>query len=367
MAVTLQGIRPGFPKAEFSLSERKYTVQWLVISDNYNDGPMVAQSASGLPAAYSTYSIGTDADVYARIREWSAWRIEDNSLEWIVQAVYSTPPIKESERRGAGEGSHQDNNNAYQNPLNELPVAKTTMVERDRLITRVFNLQTGFYNPPMNSACEPFNPPPSYKTYDLQLTISRNEAVSSLHPALGVQFAGAVNADWFWGLSPGTWICKGIAAENQWRQVQGGTEYGYMRVEYTFQARPEGWDIFVLDAGDYFCPPLGSGSGCSGFASGFGGNSGPGSGLGSGSGPTGYDSYVVGKASGVSPPPGCPCCVGANKIGFIDQQGHPIKGMLDGMGGRLPDGGTPVWMQLRPYNWLPYAYLALPSGYSGCQ
>jgi hypothetical protein len=215
------------------------------------------------------------------------------------------------------------------------------MVERDKLMTRVYNLQTNLFNPPMNSACEPFNPPPSYKAYDLQLTISRNEVVSGIHPGLGIKYAGATNADVWWGMPQNTWICKGISAENQVKQIQGGTQFPFMKVEYTFQARAEGWIIFLLDAGDYYCQAGG----------------------GSGGGTGGYSGYA-GAATGKGPPSSCPGCV--TKTPFIDQMGHPIKGMLDGAGGRLPDGGTPVWMELMPYNSYPYSALALPTGYSGC-
>lgn len=311
MAVTLLGVMPGFPKSDkFSLTQRAYVCQWLVQSDTYNDGPIVAQSCSGLPVAFSTYNFGgSEVDAYARLREWDAWRQEENSLTWIVWARWSTPEPKGGERRGAGDGTHQDSPGAYTNPTLELPVAKTTMVERDKLLTRVFNLETGLFNPPMNSACEPYNPPPSYKAYDLQLTISRNEVVSGIHPGLGVQYSGALNADFFWGLPPGTWICKGIVAENQWKQIQGGTEYPYMRVEYTFQARAEGWSIFLLDAGDFYCPGGGSGSGGAGS----------------------YSGYLSG--SGKGPPSSCPGCT--TKTPFMDQMQHPIKGMLNGGRGQV--------------------------------
>jgi hypothetical protein len=333
---------PDFPKSDkFSLSERAYVCQWLVQSDSYSDGPLVAQSCSGLPVAFSTYNFGgTEVDPYARLREWDAYRKEPNSLVWVVWARWSTPPLKEGERRGAGDGSHQDNPNSYTDPTQELPIAKTTMIEREKLMTRVFNLQTNLFNPPMNSACEPFNPPPSYKTYDLQLEITRNEVVSGIHPSLGIQYSSATNSDVFWGMAAGTWICKGIAAENQWRQIQGGTEFPYMRVTYTFQARAEGWTIYVLDAGDYYCKNGGA----------------------AGQGSTAYSGLE--KASGKGPPSSCPACT--PKTPFIDQNGHPIKGMLDGSGGRLPDGGTPVWMELVPYTSLPYAALSLPNTYGAC-
>lgn len=341
MAVTLLGIMPGYPKADkFSLTGRAYVCQWLVQSDTYEDGPFVVQACSGLPTAFSVYNIGNDNDPYARLREWNAWRQEENSLTWICEARYSTPEPKGGENRGTGQGTHSDSGASPTNPLLELPVAKTSPIEREIPITRVFNLQTGQYNPPMSSSCQPFNPPAMRKTYDLQLTISRNEAVSANHPGLGIQYAGVTNADYFWNMPPGTWICKAINAENQVKQIQGGTEYAYMRVEYVFQARNEGWQLYLLDYSDYYCP----------------------GGAGSGANASGYSGYDSG--SGKQNPSNCNC---PTKVAFLTQQGTPRKGLLNGAGDKLPEGADPVYMVLTPYNSLPYAYLGLPSGFSGCQ
>jgi hypothetical protein len=342
-------IRPGFPRAEFSLTSRKYTVQWLVGVDSYDDGPLVAQSASGLPAAYSTYAIGDETDIYARLREWSSYRLEENSLTWVVEAVWTTPTEKGGENRGTGQGTHQDSSGDYTNPLNELPVLKTSIFEREVVIDRIYNIYTGNFNPPMNSACEVYNPPPMKKQVGLVISITRNEAVSTLHPALGVSYSTAVNADTFWGLPPGQVQCQSISAEQQTKQVQGGTQYVYLRVEYVFHAIGDGWDLFILDAGDWYCCNNGSGSG-------------------SQSGcylPCGSGSGLAPSGSGYEPPLNCPWCT--TKTAFIDDKGHPIKGLLNGQGGKLPPNCNPVYQQVRPYNWLPFSALNLPQSWSGVQ
>src|ERR1017187_9646136 len=377
-------LRQGYPKADFSLTGRKYTVQWLVTVDSYNDGPIVAQSAPGLPAAFSTYAIGSETDIYARIREWSANRLEDNSLTWVVEAQYSTPPEKSGGGggaggggpTGAGGGTHTDTAGDYTNPLLELPTVKMGSVEKETPISRVFNVSSGRYNAPMNSACEVFNPPAMRKLRHLTLTISRNEALSSPHPALGIQYSLAVNSDYWWGMTPGTWQCQSITAERQTKQIQGGTIFAYLKVEYQFQAHPDGWDVIILNAGNYFCSADAAGSGSGGSGSGpncCGSGGTPANDVGSfgewcrdaagqlyradcgsGSG-SGYD--TAGNL--------CPACT--NKTAFQDQQGHPIKGLLNWNGGQLAQGADPLYMRLRPYQWLPFGPLGLPQAFTAVQ
>ncbi len=358
MVATLIGIRQGYPKADFSLSGRKYTVQWLVQCDSYDDGPLVAQSASGLPAAYSSYNLGNDGDALALLRSWNVNRLEENSLEWIVEATYTTPETKDGGQTGTGQGTHTDTAGSFDNPLLELPTVKTWSIERDIPVERVYNINTGFFNPPMNSACQVYNPPATKKDRYLAISISRNEVLSNVHPALGVAYSGSVNSDTFWGLAPGLVQCQSVTAERQSKQLPNGTVFAYLKCEYVFHCRREGWDIVLLDYGDYYCKceadGNGSGSGCSGA----GGSSLCGDASG------GY--YPCsGSSSGSGPCRGCRDTT--QKIAFQDMQGHPVKGLLNGRGGKLPESQDPVYMRYRVYNWLPFTPLSLPQAFSGVQ
>ena len=343
MSVSLLGLMPGYPKADKgSVTQRAYVVQWLVQATAYTDGPAtVIALLDGVhaPAPWTSYDFaGTEIDIYARMREWDAWRVSDNSLQWVLWARYSTAEPKAGENRGTGQGTHQDPT-SITDPTLEPAVAEFTEVERDKALTRIFNVNAGRFNPPMNSACYPFTGL-TYKTYDLQLTITRNEnVIPGLYPALCVQYVGATNSDYFWGMTPGTWICKSIKPQNQQKNIPG-TQLNFIRTQYVFQARSEGWLTYVLDAGPFYCP-------------GGGGNSGQYS---------GYSGYESG--SGELVPSTCPNCT--NKVPFVDQHGHPITGLLNN-GDRLPSGQEPNWMVFQTYQSLPYAALNLPNDLSQCQ
>jgi hypothetical protein len=83
------------------------------------------------------------------------------------------------------------------------------------------------------------------------LEISRNEPITAPHPALSIQYMNAVNADVFWGMSPGVWMCKDIVAERQVRQIPGGGEAVFLHVSYQFEGT-DTWDIQLLDYGTYY-------------------------------------------------------------------------------------------------------------------
>jgi hypothetical protein len=373
MAATLIGIRQGYPKADFSLTGRKYTVQWIVQCDSYDDGPIVAQAASGLPVAYSSYNFGNDVDTLALLRSWNVNRLEENSLEWVVEATYTTPERKDGAgpggNTGTGGGTHTDTPGSFDNPLLELPVVKTWSIERDLPVERIYNVNTGRFNPPMNSACEVFNPPAMRKDRYLAISISRNEVLSNVHPALGVAYSGAVNATIFWGLAAGLVQCQSVTAERQSKQLPNGTLFAYLKCEYVFHCRREGWDLLILNAGNYYCPTDQSGSGSSGSS-------------GSGCCPSGVESLNNGEwclgEDGSYYPGDCgsgsgtggysPCRTNCTiKRAFQDEQGHPIKGLLNWNGGRLAQDADPVYMRLRVYPWLNFNVLNLPQSFSGVQ
>ena len=223
--------------------------------NNYGDGPLVAQSASGLPPAYGSYAIGTEFDTFARVRQWSAYRLEENSLTWVVEAVYSTPESKEGNpnsggNTGTGNGTYNDTAGSYADPTLELPQVKTWLIEREAVVSRVYNLATGLFNFPQATNCEIYDPPIMRKDALLGLSITRNEPVSTIHPALSVQYGNSINTDTFWGLGPAYWRCIGITAERQTKQIQGGTTYAFLKCTYEFHAHPDSWLFFALDAGN---------------------------------------------------------------------------------------------------------------------
>jgi hypothetical protein len=295
-----------------------------------NDGPDVA---SGALAAFgivlfTPYVTPNESDPQALLRSVTAERIRPGFATWKFVCEYSTPPRREY--RGAGErdsggGTGRETPGEFNNPLLELPTVKFAMASREVLLTQIFDNISGAIKPCTASNGEVFDPPPKTLERNIELTISRNERLTANHPAIGMMFQDAVNADVFWGLPPGVWKVKSILAERQQRQVANGSQFAFLRVEYAFEGKPlkianlsnlslppantivSSWDLQLLDYGSYYYgPPPGPLS--------------PGSMAGIGA--------LGGRQQNGNNP---------QEIHFSGRAGNPKNGLLNGMGGALPD------------------------------
>lgn len=175
----------------------------------------------------------------------------------------------------------------------------------------LFNLN---FQPAHASNGEIFVPPPEMDASRLILTITRNEDISSPHPALALAYQDSLNSDIFWGAAPGQCKVMSITAQRQTKQLPDGSVVVYLRCTYQFQFRPF-WDIQLLDKGNFY------------FAA----------------------------TSMADPTPA--------RYAFQSREGQPIEGLLDGNGQKLADGGNPVFLSIRPYRSLPFAALNLPNSF----
>lgn len=148
-----------------------------------------------------------------------------------------------------------------------------------------------------NSAGEVFDPPPMKDAYRLGLRVTRNEA--TFNPAVALDYQDAVNSDAFLGAAAGQAKIN-ITGSNE--VFEKGQRFWNTTYEVLF--RKEGWKLRLLDFGNYY---LNNGE----------------------------------------------------KVFFTDERGHPRKGLLDGNGGALPDGGQPKFIELDIYQSKPFAPLSL--------
>lgn len=94
----------------------------------------------------------------------------------------------------------------------------------------------------LNSAGVPFDPPVMQDKAHLVVRVSRNEATYNV--ALKTLYSFAVNDDTFWGVPANTLLCRPIRAT--WQREQG---YSYWAVNYEIVYNPDTWSVRLLDAG----------------------------------------------------------------------------------------------------------------------
>jgi hypothetical protein len=324
VAVSVAYELPDSPQATFELNKLEVTRKFLVESNNFGDGPMIVSSAPGIPRPLSYYFTLNESNPYVRCRSVDCERKEPNSLFWVVTAHYSTPTPKEGREKS---GTGTDTDGAYENPLLELAEIETTFETVQMPVTApVKNVQlqdangnpvaggthTGNTERCQSSAGEIFVPPPSYDSSHLVLQITRNEDITTPHPYLATVYMDTCNSDTVFGVAPGTCKMKAITCKRETKQLAGGTIFPYLRVTYVIHVKAT-WDLQLLDSGSYY---LDSSSGTQ-----------------------------VQKA-------------------FLDQQGNPIQGILDGTGHK---GTTPVYTLYRVYARQPFAPLNLPDSFRSVQ
>jgi hypothetical protein len=301
--------RPNSPHVEATLTKRTYTRIFLVETDSKDDGPVAVANAPGIPLLFSRYVYKNEYDLYALMRNIHCERLSPGSTFWEVTCSFETPDESNSthDRR-----SRQEHPQQHDHPLLQLPEVECTFAKFKQVVYFVYDLTTKELVPCKASNGQVFDPPPTRDASHLVLSITRNEAITAPHPRLSVDYMDSVNADFFWGLPPGTWKMQSITPHRHTKQLFNGTIYPYLRVAYKMEARPF-WDTPLLDAGTYY-----------------------------------KDSLRPDKA----------------KRPFYDDAGHPVTGLLDGAGGKLADGAKPVFKTFRFYPWVPFAPLGLPQSFT---
>lgn len=390
--------RPDSPQASFALGRQTITRKFLVVTSSKNDGPIEVSLAIGLPRLFQVYAFGNEFHPYCRCRSIDPQRVRPGSLEWEVTCSYSTPEPKGSasgeggssgggDKDGdgsgdAGGGTGEEKDGEFENPLLALPEVETRFETSKQVINgcqglgyscdlgggdevdvaggaaffsvgdsvavgdgkitlnttiaaivgstlqlakawpgaagRGYVVDLSFH-PLRASNGEVFVPPPDMDVSSLILTITRNEDLLTPHPALAILYQDKLNSDSFWGASPGQAKCMSITTQRQVKQLPNGVNFPYLRSTYTFKFRGS-WDIQLLDYGTY----------------------------------TSTIVTVDGEAS-------------RQDVTQVTKNMYPQTVLLDGNGGKLADGGTPVSLVVRPYGSLPFSALNLPNSFQEVQ
>lgn len=97
----------------------------------------------------------------------------------------------------------------------------------------------------VNSAYDPYDPPVMGDDTRPTLTVSRNQ--TDFSNTLAANYRDHVNSVEFLGWDPGTVKCSKITGRQQWHPNVTG--HKYWQVTYVFQFDPDGWDSKPMDQG----------------------------------------------------------------------------------------------------------------------
>lgn len=239
--------------------QRSFVRRFQVRTDDKRVAPINVIFAPGIPRLYASYISfdGAELDYFSICRDIQAEQEVDDDLVWNVTCSYDTQSTSEFGNQsgqpgtigqpGAGGGS-----GASGDPTQEPPT-----IEWDYDSTE-YALRVDIDGDPiLNSAGQPFDPPPTMPVGWTVLRYGRNEATyDALERA---KYAHTINSTPFLGVREGCVLCKPIKASSRYIGP-----FLYYRVSYEFhiakdhdhniQGKPQmpgvfDWKMWLLDQG----------------------------------------------------------------------------------------------------------------------
>jgi len=186
---------------------------FTVLCSSANDGPLVAQTAVGIPR-------------YGDRHPRDQWLRAERPQVKTVTPLYFAITVEYVSNAGSSSTSNPLHEAAKIHWGSEVSVEPVDVLPDDG--------RTNGGKPIVNYAGVGFNPPFEREFYDSVLTISRNEA--SYNEAQAILYRGAINSDAFFGAAKGQAKCTDIQAE----RIVAGTLI-YWAKSYQFKIRRDGW------------------------------------------------------------------------------------------------------------------------------
>jgi hypothetical protein len=236
MASKLLGILDWSKNVESDF-HRNYDIDFLVETDDVNDGPNSIGSTVGLPTIASPWIFGNDNDIYAfchpdqTVRKIDGEEKGNPTRHYIVSHKFSTRPIGEEGGGGGGGGGIDD----ILNVPYSISGSYVKYLEEQR------KDRWGF--PVLTSSLEPIGGPlTQIPKGHPTVNIVFNVGVSPV--AILDSLINKVNDTAMWGLGTRTVLFSSVSWE---RQVSGFLYY--YNLNLGFEIKPEGWDPSILDEG----------------------------------------------------------------------------------------------------------------------
>jgi hypothetical protein len=227
LSVISVGIKRGSRSGDIDKNRvRKYSVTYVVETDDKNDGPQTVLSAFGLPSLYQHYTLGNDDDLAALCISGKASEVGDGGKTWDVQCEFASDAIPKNE-----------------NPLNDPVRYSLQWAQHEKVIEQD---QDG--NPIVNTVGDLFTDPP-YKQDDSRpvLVATKNYPAADFASlvSLAVDYKDSLNTDGFYGASAGQVKLTNITTGD----LQTQNEIDFYKVTYEFSFNPDGWQPEILSRG----------------------------------------------------------------------------------------------------------------------
>jgi len=223
-----------------------YHKKLIVLTDDYNDGPLTIAAHSDFPKPFEVYSAGSDydADAVATGVTWA--RDKKQPKLWRARVTYTVMPgIDTTGGGGADITSYSPSVRTW-----KIPYEEVVWMARRQLVGTTWTAPAETFTVAMararelvrNSVNEMFATGIATLKHALAVELGFYSWNYSLTQADA--YEDVVNSDTFWGFSPGT--VKMVSISGASTSVQNSVVY---RVSYEFHIRSDGWGEPIADHG----------------------------------------------------------------------------------------------------------------------
>ena len=228
--------------------QRSYTRRFQVMTDDKRIGPLEIVFAPGIPRLYSSYvSFDThEVDFFAICRDIKPTQDPNDWYLWTVVCTYDTQSSSEFGNNAGqpgtiGQPGTGGGSGASGDPTQEPPTVSWTTEIREVAFVRQANAAE---TPILNSAKQPFDPPPTKEVGFDVLRYSRNEA--TFDRADKAQYRFKMNDSDFLGAEASKVLCRPITADQRYI---GPFKFWRVNYEFWFKEDGVGWFEVFLDQG----------------------------------------------------------------------------------------------------------------------
>lgn len=220
---------------------RRATRAWLLTTSDPYDEAVVIEASGSIVQRGQAYVTANATDLNLSVRKIDIKQNADSRLHWTITAEYSDERKTSKDKEPnplLRETDITHSASAYQK------VAETAV--NDNSGDSDYGTETAI----LNSARQPFVPPPQVDDTRYTLTFAKN--FSSYDAATGYGYTNSVNDGTYFGADARTLKIASIDVPPKITEtVDGIGDVEYYRVTVAMEFRPETWDLSILDRGYY--------------------------------------------------------------------------------------------------------------------
>ena len=218
---------------------RRATRVWQIATSDPYDEAVVIEASGSIVKRYDAYVTTNATDLNLLVRNIRIQQDTESRLHWTITAEYSDERKTSKDKEA--------------NPLlRETDISRSAssyqkiaeVAVDDNIGKSAYGTETAI----VNSAGDPFVPPPQVDDTRYTITLAKNFA--TYDDQTGYDYTNSVNDGTYFGAATRTLKIASIDVPPKiTEQVDGIGDVEYYRVTTTMEYRPETWDLSILDKG----------------------------------------------------------------------------------------------------------------------